>query len=133
MYFFGGPGHITVQQEGNRPQRIDFDYRSLYSVPLNVRYQIFNDSDKPIRLLAVTSFPFTLNAFNNEEFVWNNDFAFRDRYDTEEDYATKSIHTDDNDTETNFVKDALEFELDAYDQRGKGTPNMHWETSGNEL
>jgi uncharacterized RmlC-like cupin family protein len=133
MYFFGGPGHIVIQQEGNRPQRIDFDYRSLYSVPLNVRYQIFNDSDKPIRLLAVTSFPFTLNAFNNEEFVWNNDFAFRDRYNTEEDYATKNIHTGDNDTETNFVKDALEFELDAYDQRGKGTTNMHWKMSGNSI
>lgn len=133
MYFFGGPGHIVVQQEDNRPQRIDFDYRSLYSVPLNVRYQIFNDGDQPIRLVAVTSFPFSLNAFNSEEFVTNNDFAFRDRYDTEEDYASTSTHTGPNDTTTNFVKDALEFELDEYDHRGKGTTNMHWKMSGNSV
>lgn len=133
MYFFGGPGHIVIQQQGNRPQRIDFGYRSLYSVPLNVRYQIFNDSDEPIRLVAVTSFPFTLNSFNNEEFVWKNDFAFRDRYDTEEDYGTMSEHTGPNDTTTNFVKDALEFELDEYDHRGKGTTNMHWKMSGNSV
>lgn len=133
MYFFGGPGHIVIHQQGNRPQRIDFGHRSLYSVPLNVRYQIFNDSDEPVRLVAVTSFPFTLNSFNNEEFVWNNDFAFRDRYDTEEDYATMSEHTGPNDTTTNFVKDALEFELDEYDHRGKGTTNMHWKMSGNSV
>ncbi len=133
MYFFGGPGHIVIQQEGNRPQRIDFDYRSLYSVPLNVRWQVFNDSDKPIRLVAVTSFPFTLNAFNNEDFVRNNDYAFRDRYDSEEDYAETSVHTGPNDTTTNFVNDALEFELDEYDHRGKGTTNMHWKMSGNSI
>lgn len=133
IYFFGGPGHIVIQQEGNRPQRIDFDYRSLFSVPLNVRYQIFNDSDKPVRLVAVTSFPFTLNSFNNEEFALNNTFEFRDRYDAEEDYPTMSEHTGPNDTTTNFVEDALEFELDAYDHRGKGTTNMHWKMSGNSI
>lgn len=133
MYFFGGPGHIVIQQEGNRPQRIDFDYRSLYSVPLNVRWQIFNDSEEPIRLVAVTSFPFTLNAFDNEDFVRNNDYAFRDRYDSDEEYATASEHTGPNDTTTNFVKDALEFELDEYDHRGKGTTNMHWKMSGNSI
>ena len=133
IYFFGGPGHIMIQQEGNRPQRIDFDYRTLYSVPLNVRYQIFNDSDEPVRLVAVTSFPYTINSFNNEEFVNENDFAFTDRYDTEEDYASMSEHTGENDTTTNVVEDALEFELDAYDHRGKGTTNMHWKMSGNAI
>ncbi len=133
MYFFGGPGHIVIRQEGNRPQRVDFGYRTLYSIPLNVEYQIFNDSDEAIRLVAVTSFPFTLNSFNNEEFVRNNSFAFRDRYNTEEDYMTMSEHTDQNDTVTNLVEDALEFELDSYDHRGMGTTNMHWKMSGNSV
>ena len=133
MYFFGGPGHIMIQQEGNRPQRVDFGYRTLYSVPLNVQYQVFNDSDEPIRLVAVTSFPFTMNSFDNEEFARANPFPFRDRYDTEEDYTTVSEHTGPNDTVTNLVEDALEFELDAYDHRGKGTTNMHWRMSGNTI
>ena len=133
MYFFGGPGHIVIQQEGNRPQRVEFGYRTLYSIPLNVEYQIFNDSDEAIRLVAVTSFPFTLNSFNNEEFALNNPFAFRDRYNTEEDYMTMSEHTGQNDTVTNLVEDALEFELDSYDHRGKGTTNMHWKMSGNSV
>ncbi|MGK0298359.1 MAG: hypothetical protein ACI9XC_001980 [Gammaproteobacteria bacterium] len=133
LYFFGGPGHIILQQEGRRPQRIDYGHRALYSIPNNVRYQIFNDSDEVVRIVAVTSFPFLMNAMNNEDFIYKNDFAFTDRYDAEEDYGTYSEHTGDNDTVTNFVPDALEFELDAYDHRGKGTTNMHWKMSGNSI
>lgn len=133
MYFFGGPGHVMIQQEGKRPQRVDFGYRTLYSIPLNVKYQIFNDSDEPVRLVAVTSFPFTLNSFNNENFARNNKFEFTDRYNAEEEYTTMSEHTGPNDTVTNLVEDALEFELDSYDHRGKGTTNMHWKMSGNSI
>jgi uncharacterized RmlC-like cupin family protein len=133
MYFFGGPGHIMIQQEGQRPQRIDFEYRTLFSIPLNVHYQIFNESDEPVRIVAVTSFPFVLNSTNNEDFVFNNPFEFRDRYDGEESYTRVKEHPEDNLTITNVVPDALEFELDKYDHRGKGTTNMHWTMSGNTM
>ena len=133
IYFFGGPGHIILQQKGKRPQRVEFKYRTLFSVPLNVQYQIFNDSDKPVRLVAVTSFPFSINSTNNEKYVWENDFAFTDRYDAEENFATYSEHVGKNDTVTNVVPDAVEFELDSYDQRGKGTTNMHWKMAGNAI
>lgn len=133
MYFFGGPGHIILQQVGKRPQRIEFKYRTLYSVPLNVQYQIFNDSDEPVRVVAVTSFPFVLNAMNSEEFVFNNPFAFHDRYDADENYDSYREHPEENLTITNVVPDAVEFELDEYDHRGKGTTNMHWTMSGNSM
>jgi uncharacterized RmlC-like cupin family protein len=133
MYFFGGPGHLVIQQEEKRPQRIDFDYRTLFSIPLNVRYQIFNDSNAPLRLVAVTSFPFVLNSTNSEEFIFDNPFAFRDRYNAEEDYADRSDHVRENLTITNLVPDALEFELDEYDHRGKGSTNTHWTMSGNTM
>jgi uncharacterized RmlC-like cupin family protein len=133
MYFFGGPGHITIQQEDKRPQRIDFEYRTLFSIPLNVHYQIFNESDEPVRIVAVTSFPFVLNSTDNEDFVFNNPFEFRDRYDGEEGYTLVREHPEENLTITNVVPDALEFELDEYDHRGKGTTNMHWTMSGNTM
>lgn len=131
LYFFGGPGHIMIQQDGQRPQRADFGHRSLFSVPLNVAYQIFNDSEAPVRIVAVTSFPFIINSMNSEEFVFDNPFAFHDRYDGEEDFLLRSEHARENLTVTNMVKDALEFELDEYDHRGKGTTNTHWSMSGN--
>lgn len=133
MYFFGGPGHIIIQQENKQPQRIEFDYRTLFSIPLNVRYQIFNDSDQPVRVVAVTSFPFVINSTNNENFIFDNPFQFRDRYDAEEDFTRRNVHEYTNQTITNVVPDALEFELDEYDQRGKGSTNMHWTMSGNTM
>jgi uncharacterized RmlC-like cupin family protein len=133
MYFFGGPGHVMIQQDDRRPQRVDYGYRTLFSVPLNVAYQIFNDSDEPVRVVVVTSFPFVLNSTDSEEFVFDNPFKFRDRYDGEEDFLLKSDHSRENLTVTNVVKDALEFELDEYDHRGKGTTNTHWSMAGNTM
>ena len=133
MYFFGGPGHIIIQQEGKRPERVDFKYRTLFSVPLNVRYQIFNDSGEPVRLVAVTSFPFVLNATNNERFVFENPFEFHDRYDAEEDFLRKSEQPRERLTVTNLVPDALDFQLQAWDARGKGSTNMHWTMAGNTM
>jgi hypothetical protein len=133
LYFFGGPGHTIVQQEGRREQRIDWKHRSLFAIPINARYEHVNDSDEPVRFLAVTSFPFVINSTASEKFVYENPFAFRDRYDAEEDFVRKSDHVGPNQTVTNFVPDALAFELDAYDRRGKNTTNMHWRMSGNTM
>lgn len=133
MYFFGGPGYVEIKQEGRRPQRIPFKYRTLFSIPLNVQYQIVNKSDEPVRVVAVTSFPFVLNSMNSEEFVFNNPFVFDDRYNADEDYTTVREHPEENLTITNVVPDAVEFELDEYDHRGKGTTNMHWSMSGNSM
>ncbi len=133
IYFFAGPGHTIIQQEGRRPERIDWQYRSLFAVPLNVRYQHFNDSDKPVRLLAVTSFPFVLNSSDSVKFVYENPFEFRDRYNAQEDFARRNDHVGPNQTITNFVPDALEFKLDSYDKRGKNTTNMHWQMGGDTM
>jgi len=133
LYFFGGPGHTIIQQEGRRPERVDWKYRSLFAVPLNVQYQHFNDSDKPVRLLAVTSFPFMLNSNDSVKFVFENPFEFRDRYNAQEDFLRKNDHDGANKTVTTLVPDALEFKLDSYEKRGKNTTNMHWRMGGDTM
>lgn len=133
IYFFGGPGHTMIQQEGKKPQRVDWDYRSLYSIPLNVRYQHFNDSEEPIRLVAITSLPFVLNATNNEKFVFDNPFEFTDRYNADADYLQKRDSVNKNRTITNFVSDALEFKTSQQYHRRKGATSMGWLMSGNTM
>jgi len=133
IYFFGGPGHTIIQQEGRRPERIDWKARSLFAVPLNVKYQHFNDGDKPVRLLAVTSLPFVMNSTDSVKFVYENPFTFDDRYRAQEDFLRKNDHVGPNQTVTNFVPDALEFKLDSYDRRGKNTTNMHWRMSSDTM
>ena len=131
IYFFGGPGHTIIQQEGKQPQRVDWGHRSLFSVPLNVRYQHFNDSDKPVRLVAVTSFPFIMNSTDSEKFVFENPFRFTDRYDAQEDYLKTTERLRTRETATNIVKDALDFKLEAWNERGQGSTNMGWDMAGN--
>ena len=133
IYFFGGPGHTMIQQEGMPPQRIDWGYRSLYSIPLNVRYQHFNDGDAPVRLVAVTSFPFVINGTNNESFVFENPFEFTDRYNAQEDYLRKGEVTNKGESVTNVVSDALLFKTKSQDLRGKGATVAGWHMSGNTM
>jgi gentisate 1,2-dioxygenase len=131
LYFFGGPGHTMIQQEGRQPQRVDWGYRTLFSIPLNVRYQHFNDSDKPVRLVAVTSFPFVMNSTDSEKFVYENPFRFTDRYDAQEDYLKKSNKLRTREIETNVVKDALDYKLEEWNERGEGSTSMGWQMAGN--
>jgi uncharacterized RmlC-like cupin family protein len=133
VYFLGGPGHTVIQQEGRPPQRVDWKYRSLFSVPLNVRYQHFNDSDQPVRLVAVTSFPYVMNSTDSVPFVFENRFEFRDRYDGEADFVTRSDRAHKNRIEANVVDDAVVAELDDHEIRGEGATNMHWSMSGNTM
>jgi len=131
LYFFGGPGHTIIQQEGRQPQRVDWRYRTLFSIPLNVRYQHFNDSDKPVRLVAVTSFPFVMNSTDSDKFVFENPFRFTDRYDAQEDYLKKSTKLRTREIETNLVKDALDYKLEEWNERGQGSTSMGWQMAGN--
>lgn len=134
VYFLGGPGHALFFREGREAVRIDWQARSLLSVPLNTRYQFFSDSDEPVRLLVVTSFPLTLNAWNSLDFARASDFAFGDRFDGDPAYFQLPTATlDENRTRTNFVPDALTARLAEADWRGRGNAGMAWSMAGNRV
>ena len=130
VYFLGGPGHTVIREEGKAPRQIEWNQRSVYSVPLNASYQHFNDSEKPVRLLAVTSFPFMLNSTNSEVFISNNPFEFTER--TEEGIG-QNVRVRTNREFRDLVPDALEVDLRDHSVRGKGIRNMYWTMSGNSM
>ncbi len=131
IYFISGKGHTIIQQEGENPQRVNWGPGSLFSVPLNVRHQHFNDSVEPARLLVVSSFPFVLNSMNSERFIIENSFVFNDRYDGNEDYFERSERVSEHNIGTNFVDDILQAETYADDLRGKGARRVGFEMAGN--
>lgn len=133
IYFMGGPGHTIIQQEGEEPLRIDWNEGSLFSVPLNVRHQHFNDSEKPVRLLAITSFPFVLNAFNNEAFIEENSFTFTERFDQGDSFLDKHEQLDEFMVATNFIDDVMQAETIRWDMRGKGNSIKRWAMAGNSM
>ncbi len=133
IYFLGGPGHTMIQQQDGAPQRIDWGEGSLFSVPLNVRHQHFNDSDKPVRLLAVSSFPLVLNSFNSERFIAENPFAFADRYAGDDAFLSRNDLLREGHYATNFVDDLLQVETEVFDIRGKGSGFLGWSMAGNSM
>jgi uncharacterized RmlC-like cupin family protein len=133
IYFLGGPGHTIIQQAGEEPQRVDWQAGSLFSAPLNVRHQHFNDSDQPVRLLAVTSFPLVLNSFNSERFIADDPFAFTDRYEGDAAFLSRNDSLGKRRYATNFVDDVLQAETELFEIRGKGSGNVGWTMAGNSM
>ncbi len=133
IYFLGGPGHTLVFRDGDEPLRVDWREGSTLAVPMNTRYQHVNDSGAATRLLAVTSFPLVMNAADSERFVFENDFAFTDRFDGAADYFSRSAPSGDKRLAASFVADARTAPLVGNEHRGAGATTMRWDMAGHRM
>ncbi len=133
VYVLKGTGYTLFQQQGGEAQRVDWHSGSLFSIPLNVNYQHFNDSDEPVRLLAISSFPFILNAVNSADFIDSNSFVFTDRFGHDEDFRAAHEPLDSGVIRTNFVDDILQAETIETATRGKGSTGQKWLMAGNSM
>ncbi len=126
IYVLDGRGSTTVEAADGARHSFEWGPKSLFALPLNARYQHFNASGtRPARLAGVTNLPLVLNAFHNEAFVFDNDFAFRER---EADYSGDGtfipVKPGRHMWETNFVPDLSSFKLYQWDARGAGSSNI---------
>ena len=128
-YVVSGRGSASVWYEGGSKQTFEWGTGSLFAIPINASYQLFNGSgSEPARLAAVTNAPLIMNLFHNEEFIFNNPFLFKDRYAGENDYFSnpgtlyrqKRVHL----LETNFVPDVRTMQLYEWRERGEGSKNV---------
>ena len=53
---------------------------------MNTLHRLMNYSNEPALFLAITTAPMALDHYHNEQFVFNSDFSFNDRYDGEQNY-----------------------------------------------
>ncbi|MBI4187498.1 MAG: cupin domain-containing protein [Chloroflexi bacterium] len=87
IFIWSGEGATTVWGEGIAEQIFQWQEGSLFSPPLNCWHRLVNrDAKKPARFLAVNGAPVFMNLFHNPDFIFNNDFAFKDRYAGQKDY-----------------------------------------------
>lgn len=129
-----GDGETVIQQPGHRKETVKWTKRALFGPPLNTEYQHKNIGKKPARILMVTNAPLTMNLYHNERFVFDNDFVFDDRYagqqgffNPEREYLGGRI------TRTNFIPDALQFQLMQWKDRGVGATSFHMSMSGHTM
>jgi len=139
IYIIQGEGVAEIQQRDRVPQAISWRTGSLFSPPLNTLHRLINHANTPALFLAVTTAPMVLDHFHNEQFVFNSDFSFADRYDGERDYfeARNDRYLAANNRqwiwETNFIPDARKALIDAQEQKGAGVNLTQFEISNNTL
>src|SRR5438034_3579536 len=128
IYVVSGRGATTIWQDekdDKRKQSFEWSAGSLFSIPLNARYQNFNGSGhEPARYVAVTNAPPMMRLFRDNEFIFNCDFAFRGRYSGEEDYFSgKGKLFKRRIWESNFIANAPDMLLYGWKERGAGGIN----------
>ena len=88
IYVLDGEGETTVWHENRPKQTFKWKKGTLFSPPLNAWRVHKNVGQAPARLISVTDLPLVMDLYHNADFIFNNEFVFRDRYDNQPDYFT---------------------------------------------
>ncbi len=135
IYVVSGNGSTTVWVDGGSKNNFEWQAGSVFAIPLNTWHQHFNGSgDRPARYLAVTDAPLVMNLFHNRDFVFHNDFVFRDRYDGSADYFSgKGQAYKTRIWETNFIPSLQNLDLHDLKNRGAGGRSRFLEFADNTM
>ncbi|HLQ34871.1 MAG TPA: ethanolamine ammonia lyase-activating protein [Chloroflexota bacterium] len=95
VYVLYGRGSTSVWYPGAAKNSFEWQAGSLFSIPLNACYQHFNGSgQEPARYVAVTTAPIMMNLMRNDDFIFENDTVFPERYNGEHDYFAGELQTE---------------------------------------
>ena len=136
VYVAKGHGATTVWQNDGKKHTFEWGPGSLFAIPLNARYQHFNGSgSEPARYFAVTNSCFMMNLFHNIDFIFGDEFAFTDRFDSKNDdyFSGKGEIFGRFFMTTNFVSDTHTVTLKDYRERGAGGTNMKFDLAGQTM
>jgi quercetin dioxygenase-like cupin family protein len=135
IYVLSGRGSTQVWYDENRKSSFEWGPGSLFGIPLNATYRIFNSSGvQPARYVAVTNAPTIISLFHNTGFVFNNPYQFEDRFSGQNDYfsAEGTLHKGRT-LETNFVPNVHTIQLHDWKARGGGGTNVMIELAQNSM
>ncbi len=139
IYVLSGRGATLVGDDPATRTSFEWKEGSIFSIPLNVWHQHMNGSgSEPARFMAVTTLPLVMNLFHNEDFIFNNDFAFTDRLPSAGRYQGEGqLFTGNsgrtNVWETNFVPDIATFTTFTWKERGAGGSTVSFEFADNTM
>ena len=137
FFVLSGNGSTTCWLPNGEARTFEWGPKAMFSIPLNCRYQFFNGSGvEPARLSCTNDAPLLFNLFHNEDFVFDNPFAFPERVGQRRHFDGEGEHQKMerklgvkghlNVWETNFVHDLTSFKLFELEARGKGSMNMYF-------
>lgn len=131
-----GRGATQFWSEGTgRTVTLEWQTGSLFSPPLNARYQHFNGSAVgPVRFVAANNAPLIFNVFRSPDFVFNASYEFTDRFAGQEDFFGSEFKPGEReDTTVNFIPDVYSVRLNYHPERGIGFSRLGVHLSGNSM
>ncbi len=129
VYVLEGRGSTQIELADGTRRSFEWGPKSLFAIPLNATHRYFNASGTERALLvSTTNLPMMMNAFHNQDFVFDNDFDFSERAG-KSDYFTGegdliTVKPGNHMWETNFVPDLAAIELKSWGDRGAGGTNI---------
>lgn len=131
IYVVSGTGTTTIRN--NSGTEVTFGWRagSLFAIPLNTWYQHVNTSGtEAARCYAVTNAPLMMNLFHNQDFIFNADYDFTDRFGPGTgDFSGAGKAYEGRIWDTTFVPDVRTAQLQEWKARGAGGRNLLLEIS----
>ena len=148
IYVLSGEGETVIWTPGGSKRSVKWKAGAVVAPPLNVWRQHVNRGTAPARFLSMNNSPVVIDLFHNADFVFNNDFVFRDRYDGETDFfgdgkenfhhkettpenseIARGVHTWD----SGFVPDARTIGLSEVKERGQGNSRVELQLAENTM
>jgi len=133
VYVVAGRGATTLWPVGGEKRTFEWKKGSLFSIPLNCWYEHFNGSGtEPARYLAVTTAPPVMRLYDDNDFVFNSNYAFKGRYAGEGDFFSGNGKLYNGRIwASNFMPNAPDMPLYDWSARGAGGINSMFEMAGN--
>ena len=131
FYVLDGHGSTRVETHDGASHTFEWGPKSLFALPVNAPYQMFNGSGTdPVRIAATTNAAMVMNLYHSDSFVFGNDHWFTGREGDQGRFAGDGEMTPIRPGrilwDTNFVPDTGAFELKPWDARGPGSGNMQF-------
>jgi mannose-6-phosphate isomerase-like protein (cupin superfamily) len=136
VFVLHGNGATSVWLDPGRKREFEWQVGSLFAVPLNATYQMFNTSgSEPARYYAVTTAPLMMDLLHNRQFIFDNDFVFDDRFPPDDDdyFSPGGAAHPGRVWETNFVPDVRSFQLQDWSERGGRGRNAFFEIADSTM
>lgn len=127
-------GHGSTQIEFADGSKRSFEWgpNSLFAIPLNARYQLFNASGRErARLASTNNLCLIMNLIHEPDFIFGNGWRFPAREGTDPTWyegggRRSTVHRGLSMWETNFVADVTDFEVKAWNSRGAGSAHVQF-------
>ena len=105
-----GHGATSVWYDQDRRRSFECQEGSVFAIPANAWHEYFA-MGSAARFVTVTSAPLYMQLFNNNDYIFNNDYQFAERVAAEENYfdGSFSFRSGFDGVETNFIADVSPF------------------------